>query len=162
MISFSPSEQVFYDSSLNYQQYPDDLVEIDHEQHMLILGKINTGHYIFPDFSFSEKSPSAAHKFIDGKWIDNRTAAQKRKAYLATLKPLSRRQFKLALLKNKLLNSLELAISEISDPELRSQYEIEYHELTVFERTNESVIQLLKLVNLNSKEIDLLWENAQL
>lgn len=160
MILFSPSLQCFYSINIRYSTIPNDVIEISQDQHLKLLSKINEGHHILPDLTLTTQRPSAFHRYINGAWIDSRTNQEKRKAYHESLIPLSRRIFKLALLKHNLLHALEQKMSEIDDPNTRSRLEIEYAELTVFNRNDENVIQLLKLVNLNDNEIDQFWENA--
>ncbi|USI86855.1 hypothetical protein LZ086_00020 [Acinetobacter johnsonii] len=57
--------------------------------------------------------------------------------------PLTRRQFKLSLLENGLLDTVEQMIGAIEDPALKSRIQIEYSESERFERTNDSVKYML-------------------
>ncbi|MGQ1106775.1 hypothetical protein ACT4Y0_15085 [Acinetobacter baumannii] len=58
MIYFSQSKQSFYDLNLEYIELPDDLIEINEEQHFDLLHKISSGHYVFSDLTLSEPKPS--------------------------------------------------------------------------------------------------------
>lgn len=162
MISFSHSKQSFYDLTFEYTDLPDDLVEINEEQHSELLQKISLGCYVFTDLSFSEPKPSPYHVMNMAKmeWEDNRTPEQKRIDYLWTLRPLTRRQFKLALLENGLLDLIEQQIAAIEDPKMRSRIQIEYTESDNFERNSESVLFMATLLELNEEQVDKMWEYA--
>lgn len=88
------------------------------------------------------------------------TASQRYQLYLSSLKPLSRKQFKLVLLDSGLLGDLELAISNIEDATEKKRIEIEYIESTEFARTSESVKTMLALINQTEEQINELWEKA--
>ena len=88
------------------------------------------------------------------------TSSQKYQNYLASLKPLSRKQFKLVLLDNGLLDDLELAISDIETTLEKKRIEIEYSESTEFARTSESVKTMFALINQTEEQINELWEKA--
>ena len=95
------------------------------------------------------------------RWVDERTEEEKYNTYLKSLKSLTRRQFKLALLENSLLTAIDTAISNISDPTLKARIEIEYVEATEFIRTSESVKYMLSVLELTEEEANLMWEAAQ-
>ena len=88
------------------------------------------------------------------------TASQQYQLYLQSLKPLSRKQFKLVLLDNDLLGDLETAISNIEDTTEKKRIEIEYIESTEFARTSESVKTMFALINQTEEQINELWEKA--
>lgn len=88
------------------------------------------------------------------------TASEKYAKYLNQLRPLSRKQFKLALLDKDLLDNLEQKISEITDPTERKRIDIEYSESTEFARTSESVKTMFALINQTEEQINELWEKA--
>ena len=85
---------------------------------------------------------------------------QKRKIYLQGLKPLSRRQFKLALMENNLLVSVETAINSIPDENVRMRAKIEYEDGISFERLDPTLGQLYKLMGLKESQVDALWEDG--
>ena len=88
------------------------------------------------------------------------TAKQKQEQYLASLRPLTRRQFKLALLHADLTTTIEAAIANVADAKLKAVLEIEYTEATEFVRTSESVAYMCNLLELSDDEINAVWENA--
>lgn len=88
------------------------------------------------------------------------TAEEKREIFLSTLKPLTRRQFKLALLENDLLDRVESTIETIPDSLLRKRLQIEYTESDEFQRQSESVIAMCNLLELKEEEVDSLWQKA--
>lgn len=88
------------------------------------------------------------------------TEEQKYQLYLQTLKPLTRKQFKLVLLDSDLLDDLELAISNIENVLEKKRIEIEYTESTEFVRTSESVKTMFALINQTEEQINELWEKA--
>ena len=88
------------------------------------------------------------------------TAKQKQEQYLASLRPLTRRQFKLALLHADLTTTIEATIANISDVKLKAVLEIVYTEATEFVRTSESVAYMCNLLELTDAEINAIWENA--
>lgn len=85
------------------------------------------------------------------------TEQEKRDEFLGTLKPLTRRQFKLALLEHNLLETTEQAIDEVPDKTLKMRIQIEYSESERFERSNESVQYMLNTLNLTETQVDEMW-----
>lgn len=92
-----------------------------------------------------------------GKYLSDE---EKRAQYLASLNPLTRRQFKLVLLENDLLNHIENAISAIVDDKTRARIQIEYVEAVEFHRTSESVAYMCTLLGLTDDQVDTMWEQA--
>ena len=88
------------------------------------------------------------------------TKEQKCNIYLNSLKPLTRRQFKLVLLEDNLLDELELAINSIEDKITKTRIHIEYTESTSFKRDSESTLFMCQLLNLSEEQINELWEKA--
>ena len=80
--------------------------------------------------------------------------------YVKSLRPLTRRQFKLALLDVGLLDDLETAISNIEDTAEKRRIDIEYTESDKFARTSESVKTMFALINQTEDQINELWEKA--
>ena len=85
---------------------------------------------------------------------------EKRAFYLASLRPLTRRQFKLTLLENGLLDQIENSISAIEDDQTRALIQIEYTEATEFHRTGDSVAYMCQLLGVNDEQVDQMWEQA--
>ena len=77
-----------------------------------------------------------------------------------TLPPLTRRQFKLALLHADLATQIEQAIADITDPKTKAVVNIEYTEATEFHRTSDSVKYMCNLLSLTDDEINEIWETA--
>lgn len=88
------------------------------------------------------------------------SASQQYQLYLSSLRPLSRKQFKLVLLASDLLDDLELAISNIENILEKKRIEIEYTESTEFVRTSESIKTMFALINQTEEQINELWEKA--
>ena len=76
---------------------------------------------------------------------------------LTQFKHLTRRQFKLALLENGLLSTVEQMIESIEDPTVKARIQIEYSESERFERTNQSVQYMLGVLGLTSDQVDEMW-----
>ena len=85
---------------------------------------------------------------------------KKREIYLNSLKPLSRRQFKLVLLESNLLDQVEIAIDSIPDASTRMRAKIEYEDAVSFERLNPTLNQLYSLMGLKESQVDALWEDG--
>ena len=80
--------------------------------------------------------------------------------YLKSLPPLTRRQFKLALLANKLLDVIDNTIASIADPLVKAHITIEYTESTEFVRTSDSVKYMLNILDLTEEQANTIWEQA--
>ena len=85
---------------------------------------------------------------------------EKEQLRLIQFKPLTRRQFKLALLENGLLETVEQMISGIEDPSIKARIQIEYSESERFERGNEAVQFMLGILNIPSSKVDEMWSSA--
>lgn len=85
---------------------------------------------------------------------------EKRDIFLRTLTPLTRRQFKLALLANELLEKVESTIDNIPDLQLRKRMQIEYSESVEFHRESESVNAMCEMLELSEDQVDQLWQHA--
>ena len=77
------------------------------------------------------------------------------------LKPLTRRQFRLALVMNGFaLADIEPLIAQITDDTQRQIIQIEWQDATVFERNNSGLLAIAAMMGLSSAQIDELWEQA--
>lgn len=76
------------------------------------------------------------------------------------LQPLTRRQFKLVLLENGLLQMIENKINNIQDPSIKAKIQIEYAESNTFELQNESVQYMLTLLQISPNDANQLWKSA--
>ena len=103
-------------------------------------------------------TPSEVDKHINPKKY--MTDEQLFDIYVKSLKPLTRRQFKLVLLDNDLLGDLETAISNIEDKTTKTRMQIEYTEATEFKRNSESLLFMCQLLNLSEEQINTMWEKA--
>lgn len=88
------------------------------------------------------------------------TSAQKREKYLRSLTPLTRRQFKLILLKHDLLDKVSEGLVKIEDKTLRMQTQIEFEDSTMFERLNPALLMLYKAMGISESELDSMWEEG--
>ena len=80
--------------------------------------------------------------------------------YVKSLKPLTRRQFKLVLLENDLLDAVELSINNIEDKTTKTRMQIEYSEATEFQRTSNSVKYMCNLLGLTEEQVNQMWEQG--
>lgn len=88
------------------------------------------------------------------------TAEQIQEQYMKSLRPLTRRQFKLALLQNDLLDDIDTAIANIADTTQRAIIQIEYQESTTFERNNPSVLAMMTALGLTEEQVNTMWEQG--
>lgn len=88
------------------------------------------------------------------------TDVEKYANYLNSLPPLTRRQFKLALLANNLLDVIDNTIASIADPLVKAHVTIEYTESTEFVRTSDSVKYMLNILDLTEEQANTIWEQA--
>lgn len=111
---------------------------------------------ITEDFVKMTKSEVDRHLNPD-KYLSDK---EKRNIFLNTLTPLTRRQFKLALLANELLEKVESTIDNIPDLQLRKRMQIEYSESVEFHRESESVNAMCEMLELSEDQVDQLWQQA--
>ena len=77
------------------------------------------------------------------------------------LKPLTRRQFRLALVMNGFaLADIEALINQIEDGTQRQIALIEWQDGTAFERYSPSLLKMAELMNFSSPQVDELWSQA--
>ena len=103
-------------------------------------------------------TPSEVDKHLNPKKY--MTDEQLYEIYVKSLRPLTRRQFRLALLDVGLLDDLEATISNIEDTAEKRRIEIEYTESDKFARTSEIVKTMFTLINQTEDQINELWEKA--
>lgn len=116
------------------------------------IGKIKDG--------FTELVPNQFDTWSGEAWEDQRSDEQKENERLELFNPLTKRQFKLALLHYDLLETVEKVIESIEDIKLRTRISIEYSDSEIFERTNESVKLMLEKLDLSSDQMDEMWNYA--
>ena len=88
------------------------------------------------------------------------TEQQKYNIYLTSLKPLTRRQFRLALHNYNLLNTVESSINAIEDENLKTTMQIEYQDADKFFRTSESVLYMIQMLGMTEKQVNDMWQEA--
>ncbi len=88
------------------------------------------------------------------------TEQQKYNIYLTSLKPLTRRQFRLALYNYNLLNTVEISINAIEDEHLKTTMQIEYQDADKFFRTSESVLYMIQMLGMTEKQVNDMWQEA--
>lgn len=77
------------------------------------------------------------------------------------VKPLTRRQFRLALVMNGFaLADIEALINQIEDDMQRQIIQNEWQDATVFERNNSSLFVMAALMGLSTEQVDALWTQA--
>ena len=161
MILFSLSKQCFYDSSLNYSDLPSDLIEISNEQHSELLSALNSGCIIFDELTYSDPKPSQFHKWNGSYWIDPRSEEEKLAYKRSQYPSLTRYQFLRCLLENGYKSEvIETQILTIENEFTRELTLLGFKEATNFVRTDESVIAMQSIFNLNDEKVDAMWEYA--
>ncbi len=88
------------------------------------------------------------------------SAEEKRKEYLLSIQPLTRRQFKLILLKHDLLDKVSEGLAKIEDKTLRMQAQIEFEDSTMFDRLNPTLLMLYKAMDISESKLDSMWEEG--
>ncbi|MEF3818827.1 MULTISPECIES: hypothetical protein [Acinetobacter] len=161
MIKFSEKNQAFYDTDMDYTDLPADLIDIDTEQHLDLLSKINSGHHVFSDLTYTDAKPSPHHIWKDNDWIDPRTPAEIEAHRLAQFPALKRRQFMRVLVLNGFdLDQIEAEINKIPDTQTRQLALIDWKDATEFWRTDETLLMVADLLGLDTARIDAMWEQA--
>jgi len=158
-IKFSESKQAFYETDFNYPQLPEDLVPVkDRELHLLLVDKINSGCRVFSDLTLSTRRPSIHHEWINNQWTDPRTPEQRESDVTNSLRPLTRRQFKLTLHQYGMLSTIEQKIASVPDANLRTLLQIEYEEATEFSRSSSSVLAMIQILGLSTAQVNTMWQ----
>lgn len=76
----------------------------------------------------------------------------------AFMPPLTRRQFRLALVTNGYnLADIEALIDQIEDPMQRTIAQIEWQDATEFERTNPTLLKMAELMQITTAQVDQIW-----
>ena len=112
--------------------------------------------YIKPDMVLMSDEEIDRHENPE-KYI---TEVEKYNNYLKSLPSLTRRQFKLALLANNLLDVIDNTIASVADPLVKAHITIEYTESTEFVRTSDSVKYMLNILDLTEEQANTIWEQA--
>lgn len=159
MIKFSIKNQAFYDLELNYQELPDDLIEVTSEQHAELLSALNSGCIIFDDLTYSDQKPSQFHEWDGSYWIDIRTEEEKLSYKRSQYPKLTRYQFMRGLLEMGFKSSdIEAQILLIEDEFTRELTMIGFKDATNFVRTDISIDVMRDILGKTDLEIDEFWE----
>lgn len=123
--------------------------------------------YAFDDDGSQDEFITPAMKKMTNSQIDRHLNPQKYLSdeeknliYLQSLRPLTRRQFMLALVENDLDEAVETAIGNIQDAKQRKQMSIEYKDAQTFERFSASIMTMATLINLDEESLNSMWEKA--
>ena len=159
MILLSLSQQIFYDSDLNYPELPDDLTEVSTDKHFELLTAINSGCIIFSDLTYSDPRPSQFHEWDGTDWIDPRTEEEKLADKRSQYPKLTRYQFMRGLLEMGFKSlDIEAQIMLIEDEYTRELTMIGFKDATNFVRTDPSIDVMRDLLGKTDEEIDEFWE----
>lgn len=110
----------------------------------------------FDEYRLMTKDEIDRHENPQKYWSDEQKEAERLKQFT----PLTRRQFKLTLLENDLLGTIESKIDQIEDPKQKSRIQIEYLESEKFERQSDSVIYMIGMLELTPDQVDEMWLHA--
>lgn len=123
--------------------------------------------YAFEDDGSQDEFITPTMKKMTNSQIDRHLNPQKylndeekNLIYLQSLRPLTRRQFMLALLENDLDEAVETAIDNIQDAKQRKQMSIEYKDAQTFERFSASILTMATLINLDDESLNSMWQKA--
>lgn len=104
--------------------------------------------------------PSGEKLYANKNIRINLTQAEIHELYLKTLKPITRRQFRLALFDEDLLSTVEHSIDNIGDSALRERVQIEYRDADYIDRTSPTVALMASFIGFDDEQVNLLWEKA--
>ena len=91
---------------------------------------------------------------------DTRTDEEKEADLTASLPHLTRRQFRLALHRYNLLNTVENSINAIEDEYLKTTMQIEYQDAVEFFRTSASILYMIQMLGLTEKQVNDMWQEG--
>ena len=91
---------------------------------------------------------------------DTRTEAEKEADLTASLPHLTRRQFRLALHRYNLLNTVENSINAIEDEYLKTTMQIEFQDAVEFFRTSASILYMIQMLGLTEKQVNDMWQEG--
>lgn len=80
--------------------------------------------------------------------------------YRESLPDLTKRQFKLMLMKEGLFDTIDAKIDSVKDPIKRTTLQIEYNESVTFERNSITVFLLAELLELDDDKLNYIWEKG--
>ena len=91
---------------------------------------------------------------------DTRTEEEKEADLTASLPHLTRRQFRLALHRYNLLNTVENSINAIEDEYLKTTMQIEFQDAVEFFRTSASILYMIQMLGLTEKQVNDMWQEG--
>lgn len=151
MVYFSETKQAFY---LEHNDSIENMIEIDDDQHFLLLELINSGCHVFSDLTASEPKPSQFHIWKNDGWIDERPQ-EEIEAYNRSLLPkISKRKFALYLFDHNMYDQVMQAI------EANPRFKIEYDTVSDIERLSPTVSEMTALLGWTEEQVDQMWEQA--
>ncbi|ATZ63051.1 hypothetical protein [Acinetobacter bereziniae] len=107
------------------------------------------------------KPNSVYETWSDNAWVDQRTEEKIISDEIALLAPLTRRQFRLALVQNDFdLSYVEEKIKSIDDKKQQQIIQIEWEDAQTFERTSTSLKVMADILDLDDQKINELWQYA--
>lgn len=107
------------------------------------------------------KPNSIYETWLDNAWVDQRTEEKIMSDEIAILPPLTRRQFRLALVQNDFdLSYVEEKIKSIDDKKQQQIIQIEWEDAQTFERTSTSLNVMADILDLDDQKINELWKHA--
>ncbi|MBJ9947775.1 hypothetical protein I5729_01420 [Acinetobacter bereziniae] len=107
------------------------------------------------------KPNSIYETWLDNAWVDQRTEEKIISDEIAILPPLTRRQFRLALVQNDFdLSYVEEKIKSIDDKKQQQIIQIEWEDAQTFERTSTSLNVMADILDLDDQKINELWQYA--
>ena len=107
------------------------------------------------------KPKSIYETWSDNAWVDQRTEEKIISDEIALLPPLTRRQFRLALVQNDFdLSYVEEKIKSIDDKKQQQIIQIEWEDAQTFERTSTSLKVMADILDLDDQKINELWKHA--
>ena len=140
---------------------PDDLVDVTEEQFHNLRTARDKGCIIFSDLTISAQKPSYFHVWSSSDWTDPRTQEEIEAHRLAQFPALKRRQFMRVLVLNGFnLDKIEAEINQIPDTQARQLTLIDWKDATEFWRTDETLLMVADMLDLDTARIDAMWSQA--
>ena len=163
MILLSLSQQIFYDSDLNYPELPSDVIEISESKHLELLDSINSGCIVLSDLTYSDPRPSQFHEWGGTRWIDPRSEEEKLAYKRSQYPKLTRYQFMRGMLEMGFKSSdIEAQIMLIEDEYTRELTMLGFKDAGYFERNDSSIGVMRDVLGKTDLEIDEFWEQCLL
>lgn len=148
-IKYDMSEVRYFDDGVNVSEW------IDLSKYRLMTKDEIIKHETNPNTDYHQWNESQS------KWIDPRTEEEELVYKRSQYPSLTRYQFLRCLLENGYKSSnIEAQILTIEDEFTRELTLLGFKEATNFVRTDESVIAMQSILNLDDDQVDAMWEQA--